>query len=308
MPDAFTGSAAVAGLVTTAYDTAIENQNRHVPLLRTLPDKHLVSPTHAGDNYTLFKYNDLAESSSLLTELTDPDAIAVPNVTPQSVAYKEFGRVLIKTKKLDLTSLAQIDPIIVDLLARDQSVSLDAEVGTVLYGGTGVVYGGSATSTATVTAAMPVKAQDVRKIVTTLRENAASPRRGDLYWCGIHPRVALDLRTETGAGGWRDDHVHAAPDLFWAGETGQYEGAFFVESARMRVATDGASSAKVYRTMFAGRQALAEVVWEEPHTVVGDIVDKLRRFRPFGWTGALNWARYRETNLIRLETGATTGN
>jgi N4-gp56 family major capsid protein len=171
-----------------------------------------------------------------------------------------------------------------------------------------VEYAGNATSTATVDAADLIKGQDVREIVTKLRTNAASPRRGELYWCGIHPHVALDLRTATGANEWRDDHKYTSPEGFWAGETGVYEGAFFVESARMKVATDGAASAKNYRTVFAGRQAIAEVVWENPHTVIGEIpTDKLNRHRPFAWYGALNWARYRETNLFRLESGATLG-
>ena len=305
---AFTDTSAVAGLVTDAYDTEVENQNRLLPLLRILPDKHLVSPTHAGDTYTLFKYNDLPESSALLTETTDATAVAVPDVDSVTVGIKEWGRVVQKTKKLDLVSLAQIDPIIVDLLARDQAVSLDDEVAAIAYAGTNVVYGGSATSTVTLTAADVLTADIGRDVVTSLRENAASPRMGELYAAYVHPRVALDLRTETGAGGWRDDHVYAAPDLFWPGQTGTYEGAFYVESARMKVATDGASSAKVYRSLFLGKQALAEVVWQAPGTVIGEVVDQLRRFRPFGWYAAMNWARYREENLFRVETGASTAN
>ena len=307
MPDTYTGVTQVAGLVTTAYDTAVENQNRHMPLLRSLPDKHVVSPTHAGSAYRLFKYNDLAESSAELTETVDPDAVAVPNTTPLDVSFREFGRIVYKTKKLDLTSLAKVDPIIVDLLARDQAVSLDNEVGTILYAGTNVQRSANRASTVTVASGDLIKAQDVRQIVTKLRTNAASPRRGDLYWCGIHPNVALDLRTETGANGWRDDHKYTSPEGFWAGETGVYEGAFFVESARMKSALDGVGgTTRVYRTMFAGRQALAEVIWEAPHTVIGDIpVDKLQRHRPFAWYGALNWAIYRDENLFRYESAAT---
>lgn len=309
MADTYTGVTQVAGLVTTAYDTAVENQNRHMPLLRALPDKHLVSPTHAGSTYRLFKYNDLAESSAELTETVDPDAVAVPNTTPLDVAFREFGRIVYKTKKLDLTSLAKVDPIIVDLLARDQAVSLDAEVGTILYAATNVDWAGDATSTATIDPTDLMKGQDVRTIVTRLRTNAASPRRGELYWCGIHPHVALDLRTATGANEWRDDHKYTSPEGFWAGETGVYEGAFFVESARMKVANGGTpATTDIYQTVFAGRQALAEVVWEMPHTVIGDIpVDKLQRHRPFAWYGALNWAIYRQENVYRLESAASLG-
>lgn len=306
MADTYTQVSTVPLLVQTAYDKLIESQNRHVPLLRSLPDKHVGDPTSAGSSVTLQRYNDLAESSAELTELVDPDAVAIPATTPINVAFREFGRVVYRSKKLDLTSLSKIDPVIVDLLARDMAVSLDNEVGVFLYGGTNVRRAGGAGTTGGLAASTRLTAQDVRVIVTTLRTNAASPRRGELYWCGIHPNVALDLRTETGANAWRDDHKYAAPDMFWPGETGVYEGAFFVESARMKKAADGTTAASVYRTMFAGRQALAEVQWENAHSVVGDIpVDKLKRHRPFGWYGALNWGRYREENLFRFESSAS---
>jgi hypothetical protein len=97
----------------------------------------------------------------------------------------------------------------------------------------------------------------------------------------------------------------SAQDRIWAGEIGTYEGAYFVESARLYNATDGSSSARVYRTILAGQQALAEAVAEEPHVVIGPVVDKLMRHRPMGWYGVLGFARYREEALYRIETGSS---
>lgn len=305
---AFTGTAAMAGLVTTAYDQAVENANRLMPLLRSLPDKHVVDPTHVGSAYTLFKYADLATGSRLLSETVDTTPIAVPNVTSQVVAVKEFGTTVQKTKLLELTSLSKVDPIIVDLLARDQAVSLDDEVGTIAYGGTNVLRAGARASTVTVTPTDVIKAADYRNIILKLREAAALPRRGDLYGVYMHPRVALDLRTETGANAWRDDHKYTSPEMFWTGETGQYEGGFVVESARMKNAADGQTGTpvtQVYRSLFFGVQALAEVVWEEPHTVIGEQIDNLRRFQTYSWYGSLNWAVYRQENLYRYECAAS---
>lgn len=306
MVDVYTQVSSISNLVQTAYDRLVEQQNRHATLLRTLPDKTVADPTSAGSSFTLQKYNDLATSSSELTELVDPDAVAVPQTTTLNVAYREFGRVVFRSHKLDLTSMTQVDPIIVDVLARDQAVSLDDEIGTIMYAGTNVQYGGSATTTLTVAAGMNIVGADIRKARLNLRKRAASPRRGELYWAGIHPSVAYDLRSETGAGSWRDDHKYASPDMFWPGELGIYEGMFFVESARMKSNGVGAASIPVFSTIFAGRQALAEVVWEEPRTVIADIpVDKLQRHRPFGWRGALNWAVYRQENLQRLESASS---
>ena len=67
-------------------------------------------------------------------------------------------------------------------------------------------------------------------------------------------------------------------------------------------------SAKVFRTILAGKQALAEAIAEEPHVVVGPIVDKLMRFRPIGWYGVLGFARYREAALYRIESTSSIDN
>ena len=169
-------------------------------------------------------------------------------------------------------------------------------------------------------------------------------------------RTAHDLRAETGVGSWRQPHEYQANEEIWAGEIGSYEGAYYVESARIYqgktgatqsttsttttaaaasgdttltlastsnlyvgdrltgtglvtstttvtaisgsvvtidtpVASGGVTSGatititpvtKVFNTYFAGQQALAEAVAEEPHIVIGPVVDKLMRHRPIG--------------------------
>jgi hypothetical protein len=62
---------------------------------------------------------------------------------------------------------------------------------------------------------------------------------------------------------------------------------------------------RVYNTIICGQQAMAQAVAEEPHTVIGPVVDKLMRHRPMGWYGVLGFARYREEALFRLETGSS---
>jgi hypothetical protein len=175
----------------------------------------------------------------------------------------------------------------------------------------------------------------------------------------------------------------SSQDRIWAGEIGNYEGAYYVESARLYNAKAGAdqtalataaavsgasgaftivaanaafggraevgdkisgtnvgSSAKitaisvgatnttytvdvansgtvgtntltvtpvtrVYNTIVCGQQAMAQAVAEEPHVVIGPVVDKLMRHRPMGWYGVLGFARYREEALYRIETGSS---
>jgi hypothetical protein len=62
---------------------------------------------------------------------------------------------------------------------------------------------------------------------------------------------------------------------------------------------------RVFDTILAGKQALAEAVAQEPSVVIGPITDKLMRFRPIGWYGVIGWSRYREAALYRIESGSS---
>jgi N4-gp56 family major capsid protein len=220
---------------------------------------------------------------------------------------QEFGNATTNTRALKLFSLNSVDPDIVTLMARNQADSIDALAMTALRGGTNVIYSGStATSTATITAAATLSTANIAKAVAKLRGNKASGKRGQEYWAGIHPDVAHDLMLESSAAGWVVPNAYGiSQDRIWAGEVGRYKGAYFVESPRLYTATDGASSAKNYRTIICGQQALAEAVAEEPHTVIGPVTDKLNRFRPIGWYGVLGFARFREEALYRIESGSS---
>jgi N4-gp56 family major capsid protein len=229
--------------------------------------------------------------------------------TPTSVTItlNEYGNSVLVTRALELFSLADVDPAIANIIAFNLADSIDSIAMTTLRGGSNVIYSGStATSTATVTAAATISSANIRRAVAKLRANKASGRKGSLYWTGIHPEVSHDLRAETGSAGWLlPNQYGSSQDRIWAGEIGTYEGAYFVESPRLYAATDGSSSAKVYRTIVAGQQALAEAVAEEPHVVIGPVVDRLMRHRPMGWYGVLGFARYREEALFRIESGSS---
>ena len=50
---------------------------------------------------------------------------------------------------------------------------------------------------------------------------------------------------------------------------------------------------------------MAEAVAEEPHVVIGNVTDKLMRFRPMGWYGVLGFAVYRDEALYRITSGSS---
>lgn len=301
------GTAGSAGLVQKAYDKSIEFALRDEPLIRAVADKRPVSPTNNGNVVVLQKYADLANATTALTEATDIDGVTIGTPTSVTITMQEFGNATTNTRALQLFSLNAVDPDIVTLMARNQADSIDALAMTALRGGTNVIYSGStATSTATITAAATLSTANIAKAVAKLRGNKASGKRGSEFWAGVHPDVAHDLMLESSAAGWVVPNAYGiSQDRIWAGEIGRYKGAYFVESPRLYSATDGAASAKVYRTILAGQQALAEAVAEEPHTVIGPVTDKLNRFRPIGWYGVLGFARFREEALYRIESGSS---
>ena len=379
------GTSGSAGLVQAAYDRLLEFALRSEPLIRSVADKTPARQSIPGSTVTLQRYVDLAENTTALTETTDPDAVAMSTPTQVSITLAEYGNSVLVTRALELFSLADVDPAIANIIAFNLADSIDDVAMTTLRGGTNKLFGGSRTSTATLTASDTIDSADIRKAVAKLRSAKAIGRKGSLYWAGIHPEVSHDLRAESSSGqGWLlPNQYGSSQDRIWAGEIGNYEGAYYVESARLYNAKAGAdqtalatasavsgvsgaftivaanaafggraevgdkisgtnvgTSAKitaisvgatnttftvdvansgtvgtntltvtpvtrVFNTIVCGQQAMAQAVAEEPHVVIGPVVDKLMRHRPMGWYGVLGFARYREEALYRIETGSS---
>jgi N4-gp56 family major capsid protein len=282
-----------------------------MPLIRDVADKRPAQQAMPGSSVVFQLYTDLSAVTGTLTETVDPDSVALGNTTNVSVTLNEYGNAAIATRKLELFSLSDVDPAIADIIAYNMADSIDNFAQTVLRGGSNVIYSGGGTTTTGVTGGSVITSANIRRAIAKLRSNKAVPRVGELYWVGIHPEVSHDLRAETGAGGWREAHVYneSGAGNLWPGSIGVYEGAMFVESPRLYNATDGASgTTRVFRTILAGKQALAEAVAEEPHVVIGPVTDKLMRFRPIGWYGVLGFARYREAALYRIESTSSINN
>ena len=315
MANTYTGTSTISNqtgmtnLVQTAYDRYVEMALRSQPLIRDIADKRPVQQAMPGSSVVFQIYSDLAQATSTLTENVDPDAVAMSNTSTVSVTLNEYGNAALLTRKLGLFSLSDVDPAAADILAYNMADSLDAVAMTTLRGGSNVLFatGGATDPTATneIAAEDTITTADIRKAVAKLRAGLAVPRMGSLYACYIHPEVSHDLRAETGSGGFQDLHKYDASENFWPGFIGTFEGAYFIETPRMYNATDGASSARAFRTILTGKQALAEAVAEEPHTVIGPVTDKLMRARPIGWYGVLGWARYREAALYRIESSSS---
>jgi N4-gp56 family major capsid protein len=316
MANAYTDTSALSNSVQTAYDKLFEFALRSQPLFRQVVDKRPAQQTAPGGSVVLERFQDLAQATTALTETTDPDSVALGNPTTTTITLNEYGNPVLRTRKLYLYSLTDVDPAIANIVAYNMADSVDTLVQTVLRGGSNLIQRKAGVVTYVTNATISTVATTMvttdtwtsamsRLAVAKLRTNKAVPRKGSLYWCAMHPEVSYDLRAETGAAAWRDPHNYSAAGNIWAGEIGSYEGAYYIESPRCFNAVDagaGDNTVRRFRTYYAGQQALAEAVADEFHMVAGPIVDKLARFRPLGWLGVAGWARYREEALIRAET------
>jgi N4-gp56 family major capsid protein len=244
------GTVGGAGLVQKAYDRLLEFALRSEPLIRSVADKRPARQAIPGQTVVLQKYVDLDQVTSTLTETTDPDAVSLSTPTTVTVTLNEYGNAVLVTRALELFSLADVDPAIANIIAYNLADSIDSVAMTTLRSGSNNIFAGNATAVANVDAADTIDSADIRRAVAKLRANKAKARRGSLYWTGIHPEVSHDLRAETGNMGWNFVHAQTAPaaDKIWAGEIGDYEGAFFVESPRLYNAKTGADQTALATT------------------------------------------------------------
>jgi N4-gp56 family major capsid protein len=244
------GNVGGAGLVQKAYDRLLEFALRSEPLIRSVADKRPAKQAFPGSTVVLQKYVDLNQATSTLTETVDPDAVALSTPTSVTVTLNEYGNSVLVTRALELFSLADVDPAIANIIAYNLADSIDAVAMTTLRSGTNNIFAGNATATANVDAADTIDSADIRRAVAKLRANKAKARRGTYYWTGIHPEVSHDLRAETGNMGWNFVHAQSDPAVknIWAGEIGDYEGAFFIESPRLFSAKSGADQVALTTT------------------------------------------------------------
>lgn len=312
MANSYTGTSALANLVQTAYDRLVEFTLRAQPLHREVADKKPAQQAMPGSSVVFEIYSDLSTATSTLTETVDPDAVAIGNPSTISVTLAEYGNAVLRTRLLNLFSLSDVDPAIANIVAYNMVDSIDAVVLAVLVAGTNIIREQSGLMVLTggadnsVTATDTIQSRDVLAAVAKLRAGKAIPRKNSLYWSAIHPLASYDLRSDSGASGWLAPHQYSAPGSIWAGEIGEYGGAFFVESPRENIAANS-GSVNVYTTLFAGQQALAEAVADEFHVVVGPVVDKLMRARPIGWYGVGGWSLFRAAALYQVRTASSIG-
>ena len=262
---------------------------------------------------------DMTVATASLDESVDVDAVALAD-SQVTLTLAEKGNAVVTTFRARATSFIPLNRTVANVVGRNAGESLDTLAREAMSDGTNVRYatGGTTDPTArnTVQPEDTLTAYDVRRARTDLAAASVGRFAGGFYASVIHPDVAFDLRSETGAAAWRDPHVYSQPNEIWTGEVGAFEGFRFLESPRAKVLADAGSSTTltdVYITVFFGQQALAKAysTYEGrgayPITILGPVVDKLRRNQPVGWHWYGVYGRFREAALRRVESSSSIG-
>ncbi len=296
---------------TTAFDKlayfALRDQLHFDQIASVKP-----SPTHRGSSVQFAIYDDLAAATSALTETSDVTAVAMSdsNVT---VTLVEYGNVVTTTAKARGTDLLELDRDAANVVGYNAGISVDTLARTAVGAGSTVQYASTATSTATVGAAMILDSGEVREAVATLRGANSMPISGSNYVGYMHPDQSYDLRGETGNAGWAEAALNSDAGRVWAGSVGSFNGVEWIETPRVVLTADGGvTTTDVYDTIIVGHQALAKAYSSNesaalPQVRFGPTTDTLQRFNHVGWYWLGGYARFREDSIIRVETASSIG-
>ena len=144
MADVFTqiGSGYGTNLVTLAYDKLIETNLRVLPKFREVADKKVGSLTHNGSSIRFQFNNDIADTTvagATLAETVDPDSVAIPATSYIDIAQLELGRSVLPVKKINLMSIANIDPWVANAIGFNMTKTLDNAIVAKLDAGANIV-------------------------------------------------------------------------------------------------------------------------------------------------------------------------
>lgn len=300
------GNAAV--FHATALDLKVRWYLLRNNIYRQFADVHPLDPAHNYRTVTLTLNGELALATTPLDEIVDPDAVDIPATRQVSVTMNEYGNTMKHTLLSRETSWnRQLPDDLVFMLAENAAATIDNRVENVLSGATNVIWtdnsstglAGSAPAEAALTS---LSATATAAAVTNLKNRRSRPKRGSNFAAVAHPNVTFDLKREAGANVWSTPHLNVDTAEVYNGVVAAYAGADFIESREMTSTTIGATT--VYNTYFLGAEALLEASAIEPHLVIGEITDPMRRKVPVSWHALLGWSIFRQNSIqvVRSKT------
>lgn len=323
MADTFTDTSTLTQ-ATTAYEALAYYDLRPELYFDACASIKPTRQTHPGSAVLFNIVTDLAPAITPLSQNVDVDAVALSD-TEVTISLNEYGNAVISSARIRGYSYLSVSEQIANAVGYNAGLSFDCLARNPLVAGSNVIYGGAATSRVTVAATHTMTAAKARQVAAQLSD-ASVQRLGNYYRGFMAGAVEYDFRGETGGAGWRDPHIYSQPDEIWNGETGLFEGIAWITTPRLTAPNlaagqggpggfvDGGvgGTVDVYPIVVMGNQALAKT-WSRavsgpiPAVILGEVVDKLKRFVPVGWYWLGGFGRFREAALRRIEVASSIG-
>ena len=258
-----------------------------------------------GKSIVFVKYGNLKGGGSLEeADVLTPEGMTTSEI---SVPVKEQANSIQVTEYLLRTSLLDVLGDASKLLANNMAIVLDGQFRETVLQTTNVVYGGTATSAATLTAGMGLTTKTVKDSVETLATNNAPRINGDYYVCIAHPHQLRQLRDDPN---WINANTYMGRRQLYIGEVGMYEGCIFIETTQMPKlnATQlaekygaGISITEGYEAVFFGDNAYAWGIALDVE-LRDDGVVELGRKHTLGWYGIWGTGIIEEANIVKALT------
>lgn len=258
-----------------------------------------------GKSIVFVKYGNLSGGGSLEeSDVLTPEGMTTSEVV---IPVKEQANSVQVTEYLLRTSLLDVLGDASKLLANNMAIVLDAQFRDEVLKTTNVVYGGTATSLATMTASSGFTTKTVKDAVETLATNNAPRINGDYYVCIAHPHQLRQLRDDSN---WINANTYMGRRQLYIGEVGMYEGCIFIETTQMPKLNAaqitakygaGATITEAYEAVFFGDNAYAWGIALDVE-LRDDGVVELGRKHTLGWYGIWGVGIIEGANIVKALT------
>lgn len=258
-----------------------------------------------GKSIVFTKYGNLEGGGELEeTDVLTPEGLSTSEVV---IGVKEQANSIQVTEYLLRTSMLDVLGDASKLLAANMARVLDGQLRDAVLKTPNVVYGGTASNLAGLTATSAFTSKTVKDAVEVLATNNAPRIDGDYYVCFAHPHQLRQLRDDPA---WQDANKYMGRRQLYIGEVGMYEGCIFIETTQMPMlkAADitkkyggGATIQTAYEAVFFGENAYGWGIALDVE-LRDDGVVELGRKHTLGWYAIWGTGIIEDKNIVKALT------
>lgn len=269
-------------------------------------------PKNSGDTVSIRRFENLATSTTAITEGVIPDGTDL-QVVKRSATVQEYGNYALTTEKLDMVGLDDTISEVSELMGENAGQSIDEIVRDIVCAGTNIQYANGVLSRVTV--ADKITYLDILKMARTMKVNKVKKIKmpdGDMgYIWFVDPYVAYDIKQLTE---YQEFNKNQNSKILRDGIIAKLAGIYFIEIDNGKVfAGAGAAAADVHASICIGRDAymIPDIKGSsKPKMIVkaagsAGTSDPLNQIASIGWKAMFATLRIDELCTVRFECTAS---